>query len=593
MNEWLKNNSARFKERWGKWSLVQKLILAGIVVAVVIAIVVTVRVNSTPSTAALFNSPVTDQIAQDNIRFRLEQEQVWYDVSSTGYFSVKDESTARRMRSLLISENLVPVGVDVFKEQINLNNWQTTDRERDTAELRRVTNQVKQHIEALADVASADVVITPRKDGLYTADTEPAQASVILTFKPGSDMGTDRKKIRGVQNLILRAVSGLVESNIEIDDTDGNRLNDFEGMAEYDRVAIAGKEIELRKKEEAQLRAQVLSILQQNFGKDRVREVNVSVEMDMSRVSKDQTIYTPVMITEQDPDKPYDTTEKRDYLPVASQTITKEWTGTGYNPEGPAGVEGQNPPVYSDMSNVIGKSTETAVTQNNVMNTEQRHTEVSPMRGKTTVGANIDGYWEKETDGNGNPIFVTEKNIDKLKEMYPNWEDENVIRFKLGRIVRVYKPVSAVQIENAASIVQGSIGYNKNRGDLVHITSFPISHVDEWDVEDISIISSNRRRMMIIISLIGIVVVLIGFIIFRFISREIERKKRLREEELLRQQQMAREKALWDARQEGMEVTMSVEERKRAELQENAIAMAKEHPEDVAQLIRTWLMEDN
>ena len=41
-----------------------------------------------------------------------------------------------------------------------------------------------------------------------------------------------------------------------------------------------------------------------------------------------------------------------------------------------------------------------------------------------------------------------------------------------------------------------------------------------------------------------------------------------------------------------MEVTMSVEERKRAELQENAVAMAKEHPEDVAMLIRTWLMEE-
>jgi flagellar M-ring protein FliF len=37
---------------------------------------------------------------------------------------------------------------------------------------------------------------------------------------------------------------------------------------------------------------------------------------------------------------------------------------------------------------------------------------------------------------------------------------------------------------------------------------------------------------------------------------------------------------------------MSVEERKRLELQEHAINMAKEHPEDVAQLIRTWLREE-
>ncbi|MBQ3670139.1 MAG: flagellar M-ring protein FliF [Treponema sp.] len=261
MNEWLKNNSAKLRERWGKWSIVQKIILAGIVVAIVVAIILTVRVNSTPGTAALFNSPVTDQKALDDIRFRLDAENVWYNVSTTGYVSVKDEATARRMRALLISENIVPVSVDVFKEQIDINNWNTTDRERDTAELRRVTQQVKEHIEALNDVARADVVITPKKPGLYTSDTEPAQASVILSFKPGSDMASDRKKIRGVQNLILRAVSGLVESNIEIDDVDGNRLNDFEGLAELDRIALAGKESELRQKEEATLRAKVLSLL--------------------------------------------------------------------------------------------------------------------------------------------------------------------------------------------------------------------------------------------------------------------------------------------------------------------------------------------
>ena len=39
------------------------------------------------------------------------------------------------------------------------------------------------------------------------------------------------------------------------------------------------------------------------------------------------------------------------------------------------------------------------------------------------------------------------------------------------------------------------------------------------------------------------------------------------------------------------EVEMSVEERARLEMQENAVNMAREHPEDVAQLIRTWLVE--
>jgi flagellar M-ring protein FliF len=53
-----------------------------------------------------------------------------------------------------------------------------------------------------------------------------------------------------------------------------------------------------------------------------------------------------------------------------------------------------------------------------------------------------------------------------------------------------------------------------------------------------------------------------------------------------------REAALKSAEEQGMDVELSVEERARMEVQENAINMAREHPEDVAQLIRTWLMEE-
>ncbi|MFW5801943.1 MAG: flagellar M-ring protein FliF, partial [Spirochaeta sp.] len=91
---------------------------------------------------------------------------------------------------------------------------------------------------------------------------------------------------------------------------------------------------------------------------------------------------------------------------------------------------------------------------------------------------------------------------------------------------------------------------------------------------------------------IGVAVLLVSFIAFRLISREIERRRRLREEELARQHQAMREAALRSAEEEGTEVEMSVEERARMELQEHAINMAREHPEDVAQLIRTWLIEE-
>ncbi|HAC32401.1 MAG: flagellar M-ring protein FliF [Treponema sp.] len=593
MNEWLKNTIANLKELWAKWKPVQKAILIGIVVAIIIAVVAMFRVSSAPTGVPLFRTVIRDEDARDAITLRLDEAGVNYSVNQDGLIIVDNKDVAEKMKSTLLLEGLVPKNVDAY-DIFDTTSWSETDFERNVKLQRAQERQLRQHILSIDDIADANVIVTAPKKELFSTDQKPVTCSVSVTFRPNSDMMNNRKQLKGLQDLILRSVVGLTAENLTLQDNHGNVLNDFEGLAESERIDNLKKEAKQISAEEAELRKKVLEFLQKNFnGAERVRDLNIKIEKDMSKVTRDQTIYTPVMITEQDPDKPYDTTEKRDYLPISSQTVTKEWTGTGYNPEGPAGVEGQNPPVYSDMSNVIGKSTETGVTQNNVVNTEIRHTDQNSTLLRITASANIDGKWETQTDKNRNPIVVTDQNIEQLREYC---RSENIIpdnyRISIGKFFRVYYPVSSTVVEQVTSLVQDAIGYNKKRGDSVTITSFGIPRDNEWEAEEIAYFKAQQTRRTVLLLLAGTAVVLLAFIIFRFISRELERRKRLREEELLRRQQAEREKALWDAKQDGMEVTMSVEERKRAELQENAIAMAKEHPEDVAMLIRTWLMEE-
>ncbi|WP_407428404.1 flagellar basal-body MS-ring/collar protein FliF [Treponema sp.] len=594
MNEWFKNTTAKLKSSWASWKPVQKAIAAGIVIAVIVVLVVVFRGSSKPTTVQLFRTPITDEAKRDEIITHLEQKNVDFTYNeTTGIFTVPDERTAKRVRTDLTTEGILSSAYNVWDEELNVRDWTTTDFERNERKLQRVNNQIKQQLESLDWIAEANVVINQASEGLFARNSRPAQASVILSLRGDTP---ERRRIRGVQELIMSAVPGLLEENVKISDKQGNILNNFEGMAEFDAVDVVKKQQDFIAQKEAQLAAKVQDMLQQNFTADRVRAVAVAIEMDMSKVTSDKTEYSPFVRTPDNPDTPYSELETVDGVPISSQEVKKTWTGTGYNPEGPAGVEGQNPPVYSDMSNVIGQSKEEGNTTNYVYNTEQKHIEKSPSIDRITASANIDGRWEKELDGDNNPVFVTEKNFETLKtkyeEKYPNVEDNDNIRFRLGHIVRVYRPVPEDTRIRAASIVQDAIGYNRNRGDSVTITSWPIPREDDWDIEDEAIIRAQQTRKTIMLVLIGVVIILIAFIVFRMISRELERRRRLREEELLRRQQAEREKALWDAKQEGMEVTMSVEERKRAELQENAIAMAKEHPEDVAMLIRTWMMEE-
>lgn len=567
MNEWFKKVWTKIKELWSKWKPIQKVILIGIIIAIIVAIIVTANMSSRPSAVRLFNAPITDQQNLTKILDRISQENITANATQDGYITVEDERTSRRMREILISEGLVPSSVDPWAGFYD-RSWSTTDADQNVKLKNTIQKQLKQHIESIADIQMADVNIVLPERQLFSADQEPVSASVILKVNPTSNLLSDRKRILGIQRLILSAVEGLTEENLIITDSQGNQINDFEGMAESDRIDLVAKQQKLIRQEEVKKRAAILNSLQKTYTEDRCRDMNVTIEMDFSQKTSDSTEYSPIVIREDNPDTPYDDSEYRDTLPISQQTVTREWQGTGYNPEGPAGVEGQNPPVYSDMSNVIGKSTETGVTQNNVINTKQTQEITSPKIDKISVSVNLDGKWKKIRDENGNLIV------------------EN------GSIKREYTPISENELTQAQKLIEGAIGFNRERGDKVIVTSIPYDRDDQFSLEDAEYFAAIQRKRTILLILATIAVVLVGFILFRIISKEVERRRREREARLLAEQQAQREKALWDAKDDGMEVTMSVEETRRMELQENAITMAKEHPEDVAMLLRTWLMEE-
>lgn len=570
MNEWFKNMIEKFQNFWKTSSVIVKVIVIGIALAVVGAVIFAVNVSGSDSTVRLFPQAVTDESVRNQILDRVARENVQVYVNDEGVISVNDEKTARRIRTLLSVEGLAPSNYDPFAEFYN-RSWSTTDAEQNVRRKNAISAALKQHLESLSDIDVAFVTLVLPDKALFASEQNPVTASIAIRPSRTSDILSDRRKVKGIQDYILKAVEGLSAENLTIIDQNGHILNDFEGMAESDRVSIIEKQQKLIRKMEAQLEAKVLAALQNNYTSDRITDVIAHYEMDMSEKNSDSTIYSPIQIRPDNPDTPYDDSEYRDTLPISQQTVTKEWQGTGYNPEGPAGVEGQTPPVYSDVSNVIGKSTETGVSQNNVINTTHITEKVAPQPGRITVSANIDGVWKLKKDP-------------KTHEYVINEED--------GSLVREYTPISPEDLAKIKEYVEAAVGFNKSRNDVVTITNIPIDHTQEFREFDEAYFKKLQTRRTVLLVLVAVAVVLIGFILFRIISKEIERRRRAREEELLRQQQLAREQALWEAKDEAQTVTMSVEESRRAELQENAINMAKEHPEDVAMLIRTWLMEE-
>ena len=114
MNEWLKKNSQSIKEKWGKWSPIQKGIGAAVVVVVIAAVILMARMSSSPASVRLFSNPINDELDRDNIVFRLNRDNVKAYVDSENYISVDSEAIARKYRSVLVYEGLVPQGQNAY-----------------------------------------------------------------------------------------------------------------------------------------------------------------------------------------------------------------------------------------------------------------------------------------------------------------------------------------------------------------------------------------------------------------------------------------------------------------------------------------------
>ena len=367
----------------------------------------------------------------------------------------------------------------------------------------------------------------------------------------------------------MKGVSGLTHENTVITDKLGNVLNDFEGMEAFDRVALRDRELKQKRSLEVQYENRIMESLSRIWP-NRVQVIKFEIMLNTEKKNTKSEDYTPIIVRPDNPATPYDDSEVLVSTPISQQQSEENFTGTGYTPQGPPGQEGQTPPAYKDLSNLNGQYSHNSATINYAIPKREVVIENAVYSiDRVTASVALDGVWKWRYDAKGNVVLKPDGSID-----------------------REYVPVSDEELRSALKLVQDAVGYDRSRNDSVTVSHVPFDHSSEQELENATLRRQIQVRRTIIGVLIGLVSLLAIAVMYRLIAKEVERRRRLREEQLARQHQAMREAALRSAEEQGVEVELSVEERARLEMQENAINMAREHPEDVAQLIRTWLMEE-
>lgn len=565
MQDFINKLISQVKNIFSKTTKVQKAIVIGILVVALGAIIATIILSSRRTGTLLFQKALSQEDAR-NVISVLEASNIKYQYRN-GFITLNNMSDKAKAELELVKEGKMPTSLDGW-ELFDSPRIGITDVELDINKRRSLTKAITQLLTKLEFVQEATVDLAfPKKEYLTDVDA-PVTASVVIKAEPfKEEILRDPKTVRGLQRLIAMGVDKLQPEFVTITDSVGLVLTDFTDEAANLKLKVAQEELKIVDRE----RKKIENKIRQTLGRiytNRV-ETTIALELIWDEVTITNNSVMPIVLKEDDPSTPYDDSIITNKVQVSSRTVTEDWKGQQFIPQGAAGAEENVPPGYKDKTDRWQTYTKTDTQDNYELSKRYEAIKKGSYQiGKISAAVALDGRWTRVYDERGNPIITNGTSY-----------------------VREYHPVSAEEIRNVTSLVQAAIGYNLKRGDQVSVTHLQFDHWDRFDAEDVRIMRNNFIKKTLVIAMISLLALFILVLIVRAIQKELARRRRLREEELERKQMEMRRQAMMNVNEEPI-TEMNLEDAARKKLMEEVIRVSHERPEDVAQLLRTWMADD-
>ena len=565
MQDFINKLTSQIKNIFAKTTTLQKAILIGVLVIGLGAIIATIMLTSRRTGTLLFQNALTQEDAR-NVIAVLDANNIKYQYRN-GFITLNNLNDKARAELELVKEGRMPTGVDGW-ELFDAPRIGITDVELDINKRRSLTKAITQLLTKLDFVQEATVDLAfPKKEYLTDIDS-PVTASVVIRAQPfKEDVLRDPKTVRGLQQLIAMGVDKLKPEFVTITDSTGYVLTDFTDEAANLKLKVAQEELKIVDRE----RKKIENKIRQTLGRiytNRV-ETTIALELIWDDVSITNNLVLPIILKEDDPTTPYDDSQFTNKVQVSSRTVTEDWKGQQFIPQGAAGAEENVPPGYKDKSDRWQTYTKTDAQDNYELSKRYEAIKKGSYQiGKISAAVALDGRWTKVYDVNGDPVITNGNSY-----------------------VREYHPVTTEEINNVTSLVQAAIGYDLKRGDQVSVTHIQFDHWDRFNAEDAKLMRDRFIKKTLITTMISLLILFVLALAIRAIQKELARRRRLREEELERKQMEMRRQAMMNANEEPIS-EMSLEDAARKKLMDEVIRVSHERPDDVAQLLRTWMADD-
>lgn len=416
-----------------------------------------------------------------------------------------------------------------FELMDNASSLGMTDEEFKIKKVQIQQGELEKTIKSFPQVQDARVHITEAQDSVFAKDKQPGKAAVYLKLKSGQTINTDQ--VKSIVALVAGATQNIPRENIDVIDDKMNLLTkdiNSEQAGSASPEAIS-KQQDAEKAYEDKLQKAIVSILEPIVGKNKVK-ATVNADLDFDSKQKTQTVVDPNKV-------------------IVSQENDKESNTSG------TGATSQSP-VDNNMSNQI------------------------------TNGAN----------GTNNNATSSKEN---QKTNYEVGKSESKVISAPGEVKRLTASViidgnldAATQqaLENAVS---NAIGYDALRGDKISVVGMAFDTTDqdaaksEIDAMNTQAAADSKNKMMIIAGILGSIV-LVGLIVGII---ALTRKRRKKKEEDARLLDKLIDDTIIPKEVENFDPIEFEAKNKKSHLEDEIKKYATEKPDQVVDIIKSWLAE--
>ena len=523
----------RFSAYWKSISSSRK-IAYGVLFLGVVAALITIGITfGTTKYSTLFTN--MNSADSQAVVTKLKADKVDYKISGTSILVPAAKVDELRME--MMSGTTITNGSTGF-ELLDKTQLGATDQEIQVNYQRAMQGELERTIKAFPQISSARVHLVIPSDTAFVKDTAPGSAAVTLAMKSGQSLSPDQ--VKAIVALISGAVKEVPKENIQVIDDKltllTKNLYDSKDSA-VSATTTADKQQILTQSYEKTASDKITGMLEAIYGKEKVR-VQVNADLNFDAVQSDTTTYDPksVVVSEHN-------------VVSGNGTVTTKNTGST---------------VDNNMTNSITTGTGTGTTNSidstknyDVTNTQTKTIKAPGEVKKLTTSVALDGNLDAATKASVN------------------------------------------------NLVTSAIGYNPARGDSISIEGilFDTTAKDNAKADLVAIQkAADQASKMALYKNIAIgvgVLALIGFIIFMIIKNKDDKEDE--ENDLLGGISPQTIDVMID--ENGNKVKASKPQPifepveldiidQKSHVENEIKKYAKDKPEQVADVVKSWLAED-